>query len=127
MKNVHNYRVCSFNLHENMGPGLDRTRNPGSAVRLASVARHVTNWASWSGIDKISQVPPPLPSFTHLNPLSRNPGSAPANLCYNELCYCYVYVDPSSLITRKPKTSSEFSLTPNLDSNFFKDANRKVW
>ena len=29
-----------------MGPGWDRTRHPGSAVRLASVASHVTNCAT---------------------------------------------------------------------------------
>ena len=29
-----------------MGPGRDRTRDPGSAVRLAAVARHVTDCAT---------------------------------------------------------------------------------
>ena len=33
-----------------MGPGQDRTRNPGSAVRLESVARHVTYCPKWPGI-----------------------------------------------------------------------------
>ena len=32
-----------------MGPGRDRTPDPGSAVRHASVARHVTDWAKWPG------------------------------------------------------------------------------
>ena len=31
-----------INLGERMGPDQDRTRDPGSAVRHASVARHVT-------------------------------------------------------------------------------------
>ena len=33
-----------------MGPGRDRTRDPGSAVRLASVAIHVTNCAVRPGL-----------------------------------------------------------------------------
>ena len=32
-----------INLHESMGPGRDQTHAPGSAVRLASVARHLRN------------------------------------------------------------------------------------
>ena len=32
-----------------MGPGLDRTCDPGSAVRHASVARHVTDCATRPG------------------------------------------------------------------------------
>ena len=39
-------RKCfMINLHKSMGPGLDRTHAPGSAVRHASVARHVTDLA----------------------------------------------------------------------------------
>ena len=34
-----------------MGPGRDRTPTPGSAVRLASVARHVTDCATRPGDD----------------------------------------------------------------------------
>ena len=28
---------------------VESLANPGSAVRLTSVARHVTDWATWSG------------------------------------------------------------------------------
>ena len=38
-----------INLHESMGLGSDQTRNIGSAVRLKSVARHVTDWATQPG------------------------------------------------------------------------------
>ena len=34
-----------INLHKSMGLGRDQTRYPESAVRLASVARHVTHCA----------------------------------------------------------------------------------
>ena len=37
-----------------MGPGGDQTRNPRSAVRYASVARHVTDCATQPGIWPIS-------------------------------------------------------------------------
>ena len=36
-----------------MGPGRDRTRDPSSAVRHASVARHVTDCATRPGMDKM--------------------------------------------------------------------------
>ena len=38
-----------INLHDSMGPHRDRTRDPGSAVRHASVARHVTDCATRPG------------------------------------------------------------------------------
>ena len=38
-----------INLHESMGPGRDRTRDPWIRVRLASVARHVTDCATRPG------------------------------------------------------------------------------
>ena len=38
-----------INLHESMGLGGFELATPGSAVRLASVARHVTNCASSPG------------------------------------------------------------------------------
>ena len=37
-------------LHERMRPGRDPTRDHGSAVRLASVARHVTDCATRPGV-----------------------------------------------------------------------------
>ena len=39
-----------INLHESMGPDRDQLATPGSAVRHASVARHVTNCATRPGI-----------------------------------------------------------------------------
>ena len=42
-----------INLHESIGPGRDRTPDPGSAARLASVARHVTDGATRPGIIKL--------------------------------------------------------------------------
>ena len=38
-----------INLHESMGPDRDRLATPGSAVRHASVARHVTDCATRPG------------------------------------------------------------------------------
>ena len=47
-KNDHkNY--FTINLHESMGPGQDQTGKPGSAVRLASIARYVTDCAKQPG------------------------------------------------------------------------------
>ena len=42
-----------INLNEIMEPRWDRTRDPGSAVRLTFVARHVTDWAVWPGRRRI--------------------------------------------------------------------------
>ena len=38
-------------IHESMGLDRDRTRDPGSAVRHASVARRVTDCATRPGIE----------------------------------------------------------------------------
>ena len=38
-----------INLHESMGPAGIELATPGSAVRLASVARHVTDCATRPG------------------------------------------------------------------------------
>ena len=38
-----------INLHKSMGLGQDQTRTPGSAVRLTSAARHVTDCAMRPG------------------------------------------------------------------------------
>ena len=47
-KNDHkNY--FTINLQESMGPGQDQTGNPGSAVRLASIARYVTDCTTRPG------------------------------------------------------------------------------
>ena len=47
-KNGHkNY--FTINLHESKRPGQDQTGKPGSAVRLASIARYVTDCATWPG------------------------------------------------------------------------------
>ena len=42
------------NLHESMGPGRNRTATPESAVRHASVVRHVTDCAMRPGIRRSS-------------------------------------------------------------------------
>ena len=39
-----------------MGPGRDRTRTPGSAVRQASVARHVTDCATRPGLHCLPKI-----------------------------------------------------------------------
>ena len=41
-----------INLHESMGPGQDRTRDPGSAVRYTFVARHIIDCARQPGYDR---------------------------------------------------------------------------
>ena len=38
-----------INLHESMGPCRDELATPGSAVRRASVARHITDYAMRPG------------------------------------------------------------------------------
>ena len=38
-----------INLHESIGPGQDQTGKPGSAVRLASVARYVNDCVTRPG------------------------------------------------------------------------------
>ena len=40
-----------INLHESMGPGRDRTRDPWIYSQLASVARQVTDCATRPGDD----------------------------------------------------------------------------
>ena len=47
---VENYFI--INLHESMGPGGIELATPGSAVRLASVARNVTDCAMRPGVGR---------------------------------------------------------------------------
>ena len=42
--------ILFHNLHESMAPARDQTRYPRSAVRLASVARHVTHCPTQPGV-----------------------------------------------------------------------------